>query len=91
MPNPISDIGAGGQDLYAADAARAKAAYDITEGKEYGLASDLALQNEQFTRMSTAIKEAQTSREINKSLGQTQAQIAGAGFATSGSGLDWER
>src|ERR1700680_2862330 len=73
----IGNISAGIGDLYAAKADKAKAAYDITEGKEYDLASQLALQNEQFTQMSTAIKDAQTSREIAKSEGATSAAVAG--------------
>jgi|ERR1700680_2528261 len=84
----IGNISAGIGDLYAAKADKAKAAYDITEGKEYDLASQLALQNEQFTQMSTAIKDAQTSREIAKSEGATSAAVAGGGFAESGSALD---
>ena len=84
----IGNISAGIGDLYAAKADKAKAQYDVTEGKEYDLASQLALQNEQFTQMSTAIKDAQTSREIAKSEGATTAAVAGGGFATSGSALD---
>ena len=84
----IGNISAGIGDLYSAKADKAKAQYDLTEGKEYDLASQLALQNEQFTQMSTAIKDAQTSREIAKSEGATTAAVAGGGFATSGSALD---
>ena len=84
----ITDISAGISDLYAAKAAKAKAAYDVTEGQEYTLASQLASQNEQFTQMSTAIKDAQTAREIAKSEGATTAAVASGGFATSGSAVD---
>jgi hypothetical protein len=86
--NPAGDIGAGVSDLFQADADRSKARYDLLEGQEYGLASDLALQNEQVTKMSTAIKEAGENREITQALGKTQADVAGAGFAESGSALD---
>lgn len=82
------DIGAGVSDLFQASADRSKQQYDLLEGQEYTDAATLATQNEQFTQQSTAIKEAQESRAISKSLGQTTSQIAGAGFATSGSGLD---
>ncbi len=84
----ISGISAGISDIFAASADKSKAAFDRIEGQEYTLASQLATQNEQFTQMSTAIKEAQTSREVSKSLGATTAAVAGAGFATSGSALD---
>ena len=87
-PATITDISAGIGDLYTAKADKAKAAYDITEGQEYSDASALATQNEQFTQMSTAIKDAQTSREIAKSEGATTAAVAAGGFATSGSALD---
>lgn len=84
----VSNISGAVSDLFLAQSDRSKANFDLTEGQEYGLASDLASQNEQFTQMSTAIKEAQISRDVSKSLGLTQSQEAGAGFATSGSGLD---
>ena len=64
-----------------------KAQADLIEGQEYTDASQLALQNEQFTQMSTAIKDAQTSREIAKSEATTAA-VAGGGFEPSGSALD---
>lgn len=82
------DIGSGVSDLFQASADRSKASYDLMEGQEYSLASDLATQNEQFTQMSTAIKEAGENREVTQALGKTQAQVAGAGFAESGSALD---
>jgi len=84
----VGNISGAVSDLFLAESDRSKASFDLTEGQEYGLASDLALQNKQFTEMSTSIKEAQISRDVSKSLGLTQAQEAGAGFATSGSGLD---
>lgn len=87
-PSTISGIGSGVSDLFAASADEAKAQYDITEGQEYSLASQLATQNAQFTEQSTAIKEAQLNREVTASLGKTQADVAGAGFATGGSALD---
>jgi len=84
----ISGISAGISDIFAASADKSKAQFDRIEGQEYTLASQLATKNEQFTQMSTAIKEAQTSREVSKSLGATSAAVAGAGFAESGSALD---
>jgi hypothetical protein len=58
------------------------------EAQNYGLAAQLAKENGQYTAVSTALKEAQTSRELNMSLGKTQAEVAGAGFSLSGSALD---
>jgi hypothetical protein len=46
------------------------------------------LQNEKFTETSTAIKEAQQQREMLGTLGGVHADVAGAGFAESGSALD---
>ena len=71
-----------------ASADKSKAQYDLMEGQEYTDAATLATQNAQFTQDSTAIKEAQINREVTKAIGTTTANQAGAGFATSGSGLD---
>ena len=51
-------------------------------------AAALAKQNEQFTEMSTAIKQSQADRNLYQALGTTRADVAGAGFAASGSALD---
>ena len=88
MAGLASDIGGGVSDLFQASADKSKASYDLLEGQEYTLASQLATQNAQFTQDSTAIKETQINREETKALGTTTANLAGAGFATSGSGLD---
>ena len=84
----FSDFAGAAGDLFAAQGDKAKAQYDFAEAKNYGLASDLANQNEQFTETSTAIKEAQQQRELMLNLGGQQAETAGAGFAASGSSLD---
>lgn len=88
ISNPFPGIGAGVSDIFQGEADRSKASYDLLEGQEYTEAQTLAEQNEQFTAQSTQIKEAQINREVTASLGKTQAQVAGAGFATSGSALD---
>ena len=75
-------------DLFAGFGDEAKASMDLAEQQEYELAGKLATQNEQFTQMSTAIQEAQQQREITQAMGKTTAQVAGAGFAESGSALD---
>lgn len=82
------DISGAVSDIFQAEADKSKARFDRIEGQEYSLASDLATQNEEFTQMSTAIKEAGENREVTQALGKTQAEVAGAGFATSGSALD---
>jgi hypothetical protein len=83
-----TDITAGVSDIFAGFGDEAKAQMDRDEQAEYTLASKLATQNQQYTQMSTAIQEAQQQREITQALGKTTAQVAGAGFATSGSALD---
>jgi hypothetical protein len=84
----VSSFSGAASDLFAAQGDKAKAQYDFAEGKNYGLASDLATQNEKFTETSTAIKEAQQQRELMMNLGGQQAETAGGGFAASGSSLD---
>jgi hypothetical protein len=84
----ISGVTAGIGDIYSSEASKSKAQFDLTEGQEYSDAAALAGQNEQFTQMSTAIKEAQQSRQIAMGEGATEAGVAGAGFAKSGSALD---
>jgi hypothetical protein len=84
----ISSIGGAVQDLFAADAHRSKAAGLRIEAGNYDRSSDYAEQNAQFTETSTAIKLAQQDRETYKALGGIAADVAGAGFAASGSALD---
>jgi hypothetical protein len=84
----FSSFGGAASDLFAAQGDKAKAQYDFAEGKNYGLAADLAGQNAKFTETSTAIKQAQQQRELMLNLGGERADVAGAGFAESGSSLD---
>lgn len=84
----FSSAGGAVSDLFAAQGHKYKAEGDEFEKKNYDLAAVLADQNAQFTETSTAIKAHQADRELFKSLGTTQADIAGAGFAESGSALD---
>jgi hypothetical protein len=84
----FSDIGGGISDLFAASADRSKAAGDRIEAQNYDLASKYALQEEQYTKESTAIQGMQAERQMYSSMSQTKADIAGGGFAASGSGLD---
>ena len=84
----FASIGAGVSDIFAGFADETKAAGDVLEGQAYGKAAQLAFQNEQYTKMSTDIQEAQAQRELLLSQGRTTAEVAGAGFAASGSALD---
>jgi hypothetical protein len=84
----FSDLGGAVSDLFAADADRTKAAGLRLEGQEYDLAAGLARQNAQFTQTSTEFQQFQTQRAINKTLGQQQADVAGANFEEAGSALD---
>jgi hypothetical protein len=84
----VSDFGAGVSDLFAAKGDEAKAKFDLAEQQQYTLAGQFAGQEEQYTAMSTQIKQAQQEREAHQALGTTSAQIAGAGFGASGSAMD---
>jgi hypothetical protein len=84
----FTNIGAGVSDLFASMGYEAKAKGDAFEKGNYLLAATLADQNEQFAEWSTAIKQSQEDRTLFKSLGQTRADIAGAGLAEKGSGMD---
>jgi hypothetical protein len=84
----FSDIGGGISDLFAIGADKAKAQGDRFEAANYDLASKYALQEEAFTKESTAIQGMQAERQMYGSMSQTKADIAGGGFAASGSGLD---
>lgn len=75
-------------DLFAADSNRAKAEGNRIQAENYDLASKLATQNADFTETSTAIKQTQLDRSIFQTIGGQQADVAGAGFAASGSALD---
>lgn len=84
----FSSIGGAVSDLFSADALRTKAAGSRIEAQEYDLAGQLSLQNKQFTETSTAIKDMQAERGIEKTLGQQQADVAASGFTAGGSALD---
>lgn len=84
----INSLGAAASDLFSADTHRTKAAGLRLEAGNYDRSAAYSLQNEKFTELSTAIKTSQMDRELYKSLGGIQADVAGAGFASSGSALD---
>jgi hypothetical protein len=81
-------FGAGISDLFAASADKSKAAGDLSEAANYDLAAKYADQEAAFTKESTAIQGMQAERASYQSRSQTSADIAGGGFAASGSGLD---
>ena len=72
----------------SADLLRLQAQGDLAEASEYDLAGNLANANATFTAQSTAIQQTQQDRALYQSLGTTQAGVAGAGFAESGSAMD---
>jgi hypothetical protein len=84
----FSDLGTAVSDIFAAKGDELKAEGARFEQSSYLEAADLAKQNEAFTAMSTAIKQSQADRNLYQALGQTKADVAGAGFAQSGSALD---
>jgi hypothetical protein len=84
----FSDVGTGVSDIFGGFADQTKAQGDRLEASNYRLAAQFADQNAVYTQWSTDIKEAQQTREITKSMGQTAADVAGAGFAAAGSALD---
>jgi len=86
--NTISSLGGAVSDLFAGQAAGFKAKGSEFEKRNYLLASDLAEQNARFTETSTAIKQAQLAREVTKTTGGMEADVAGAGFAEGGTALD---
>lgn len=87
----FTDLAGAASDLFSIDAHHAKAKGDLIEAQNYDLASGLAQQNEKFTEVSTSIKQSQLDRENYKMLGGQAADVAGAGFAASGSALDLMR
>jgi hypothetical protein len=84
----ISSIGGAVQDLFAADAHKSKAQGLRIEAGNYDRSSAYSEQNAQFTETSTAIKQSQLDRDIFKTIGGQAADVAGAGFAASGSAID---
>ena len=88
LASSAGNIGGGISDLFAAQGDLAKAKGDIFEAQNYDLAAKYADQEAFFTKESTAIQSMQSERQTYQSMSQTRADIAGGGFAASGSGLD---
>jgi hypothetical protein len=87
-PTTFSDAGGAVSDLFSAIGDQYKAQGDLIEQDMYTSDAALATQNAQFTQTSTAIKLAQQSRAQFQSQSETEANVASAGFAQSGSSLD---
>jgi hypothetical protein len=87
-PATFNDLGGGVAALFAFEAEGYKKQGLQFEEQNYEAAAQLALQNEQFTKTSTAIKQSQSDRNLYMSLGKTSAAVAGGGLAQSGSALD---
>lgn len=85
LSGAVSDI-FGGQSTAAG--LRIKAQGSRVEAENYDLASDLATKNASFADTSMQIKVAQADRSLFKSISGQAADVAGAGFAASGSALD---
>ena len=58
------------------------------EAQNYGTAAQLADENAQFTIESTAVKSTMAQRQQELGIGQEVTNIAGNGFAMTGSALD---
>lgn len=84
----LGAAGAGVSDIFQGFAEQTKSKGDYLSAESYNEAANFANQEAAFTKQSTAITEFQQTRELTKSLGQTTADVAGAGFATAGSALD---
>jgi hypothetical protein len=84
-PSNAAAAGNAASDLFAGFGDFDKAKGDEAEQQQYSDAAAYAGQESQFTAQSTAIKEAQQNRELSLALGKTESQVAGAGFAMSGS------
>lgn len=84
MPDLGSDITEVGGAIGSLFTAQGNAA----QAKDFQGAATLATQNAQLAMASTKIQATQTARTVAQSLGSSTADVAGAGFTTSGSALD---
>lgn len=64
---------------------------DMAEASAYKDAAKYAAQNAVITAASTRIQESQLARKVFQTVGAQSAQVASAGFASSGSSLDLAR
>lgn len=83
-----SAFGAAVSDLFAGFGANYQISSDRAEAGMYGDAVQLALQQKEVAAENEDIKTTQANRALLTAQGTTTAEIAGAGFANSGSALD---
>jgi hypothetical protein len=76
------------QSQATADGLRLKAKGSLVEGENYDRASVLADRNAMFAEESTGVKQLMADRQILQGIGREEADIAGAGFANTGSAID---
>lgn len=84
----FNSLGQAAQDIFSIDTHRTKAAGLRIEAGNYDRSATFSDQNARFTEISTGLKTMQMDRETYKALGGIKADVAGAGFAESGSALD---
>lgn len=76
------------QSIFGAKASGIMAQGYRDSAGSYGEAADIARKNAKIVEQSTELKTLQTDRQIYKVIGGQQSDVAGAGFAASGSALD---
>lgn len=64
------------------------AAGDLQAASDYGQAATLATQDATLSQQATKIQTIQAQRQISQTIGSQRAEVAGAGFAESGSSLN---
>lgn len=77
----FADLGGAVSDIFGAVG-------KFAEAKGYKAAAGYAQSNAEISQQSTNIQEYQAQRQIEKTLGGQQSDVAGAGLAASGSALD---
>ena len=75
-------------DLFGAKASKYRAQGLKAQATAYDKAAEYSLLNVDFTKANTEIQLYQTRRKQVSALGQTEADIASAGFTSEGSGGD---
>ena len=91
LSSVFTGLGGAVSDLFGAQASSNVAAGDIAAAQTYTQAADIATQNEQIVKQSTDIQVAQENRSVLKTLGGQRADVAGSGFADTGTALDLAR
>ena len=87
-PSNVNAASAGVSDIFAGFGDIDKMKADELEQGQYTQAAEFAGQEAKYSQDSTAIQLAQKNRETTMAMGKTASEVAGSGFAASGSGLD---